>query len=166
MNNLLDYSSDGYVVNFIFLGDLIMFKKIAVAFAAIVLLSGCSSCGKYGNKRVAEFERVAGDKVFFKFNSSELTSESRDTLKRQAKWLKEHSSYFATIEGHCDERGTREYNIALGERRAHSVKKYLVNQGLKAEVVDTVSYGKERPAVIGNSEEDFAKNRRGVTTLR
>jgi peptidoglycan-associated lipoprotein len=143
-----------------------MFKKIAVAFAAIVLLSGCSSCNKHGGKRVAEFEKVVGDKVFFKFNSSELTSDSKDTLKRQAKWLSEHTSYFATVEGHCDERGTREYNIALGERRANAVKKYLVKNGVKTETVDTISYGKEKPAVLGDTEEAYAKNRRGVTILK
>lgn len=143
-----------------------MFKKIAVAFAAIVLLSGCTSCSKYGGKHVPEFEKVVGNKVLFKLNSSELTADSKATLKRQAKWLKENTSYFATVEGHCDERGTREYNIALGERRANAVKMYLVNQGVKAETVDTVSYGKERPAVLGNTEEAYAKNRRGVTILK
>jgi peptidoglycan-associated lipoprotein len=142
-----------------------MFKKIAVAFAAIVLLSGCSSYSRHGGKRVAEFEKVVGDTVHFKFDSSALSTEDRDTLKRQAKWLGDHSSYGVTVEGHCDERGTREYNIALGERRANAVKKYLVKQGVKAEI-DTVSYGKERPAVMGNTEEAYAKNRRGVTTLR
>ena len=143
-----------------------MFKKIAVAFAAIVLLSGCSSCSKYGGKRVAEFEKVVGDRVLFKLNSSELTTDSKETLKRQATWLKEHTSYFATVEGHCDERGTREYNIALGERRANAVKRYLVKRGVKEETIDTVSYGKERPAVLGNTEEAYAKNRRSVTILK
>jgi peptidoglycan-associated lipoprotein len=146
-----------------------MLKNIAVAFVAVVLLSGCSSStGKYGdnNKHIAEFERVIGDRVFFDLNSSSLTSEAQSTLMRQAEWLEDKKLFSITIEGHCDERGTREYNIALGERRADSVKKFLAQHGIDTNRIDTISYGKERPAVIGNEGEAFAKNRRGVTAIK
>jgi len=145
-----------------------MLKNIAVAFMAVVLLSGCSSStGRYGdnNKHIVEFERVIGDRVFFDLNSSSLTSEAQSTLMRQAEWLEDHKLFSITIEGHCDERGTREYNIALGERRADSVKKFLAQHGIDTNRIDTISYGKERPAVIGNEGEAFAKNRRGVTAI-
>jgi peptidoglycan-associated lipoprotein len=146
-----------------------MIKKFAVAFIAVVLLSGCSSSrGKHseGNKYIAEFEKTIGDRVFFKLDSSDLTSESQSTLVRQAEWLKGHPSFNLTIEGHCDERGTREYNIALGERRANAVKKFLIEHGVAADRADTISYGKERPAVIGDDEAAWTQNRRGVTALR
>ena len=146
-----------------------MLKNIAVAFMAVVLLSGCSSStGRYGdnNKHMVEFERVIGDRVFFDLNSSSLTSEAQSTLMRQAEWLEDHKLFSITIEGHCDERGTREYNIALGERRADSVKKFLAQHGIDTNRIDTISYGKERPAVIGNEGEAFAKNRRGVTAIK
>ena len=146
-----------------------MLKNIAVAFIAVVLLSGCSSSvGKQtdNNKHIVEFERIIGDRIFFGLNSSSLTTEAQSTLMRQAEWLGNHKSFSIVIEGHCDERGTREYNIALGERRADSVKKFLVQKGVDVSRIDTISYGKERPAVIGNDGEAFAKNRRGVTAIR
>jgi len=146
-----------------------MLKKIAVAFVAVVLLSGCkASTGKYddNNKHIVEFERQIGAKVFFSLNSSNLSSEAQNTLMRQAKWLGEHKLFSITVEGHCDERGTREYNIALGERRAHSVKTFLAKHGIVTSRIDTISYGKERPAVVGNNEKAWQKNRRGVTTIR
>jgi peptidoglycan-associated lipoprotein len=146
-----------------------MIKKIAVALFAIVLLSGCSSSrGKYGdnNKHTAEFEKTIGDRVLFKLDSSDITSEGQSTLTRQAEWLKDHKLFNMTIEGHCDERGTREYNIALGERRANAVKSFLIEHGVSAERIDTISYGKERPAVIGDNEAAWSQNRRGVTAIR
>ena len=146
-----------------------MFKKIAVAFVAVVLLSGCSSStGKYSdnNNHVVEFERIIGDRIFFALNSSTLSSEAQDTLMRQAEWLEIHKLFSITVEGHCDERGTREYNIALGERRAEAVRKFLVEHGVDSDRMDTISYGKERPAVIGNSDAAWSKNRRGVTAIR
>ena len=146
-----------------------MLKKIAVAFVAVVLLSGCNTltgrCGN-NNRHIVEFERQIGDRVFFSLNSSDLSSEAQKTLMRQVKWLDEHKLFSITVEGHCDERGTREYNIALGERRADSVKKFLANHGIDTNRIDTISYGKERPAVIGNDSEAFAKNRRGVTAIK
>lgn len=154
-----------------------MIKKIAVALFAFALLSGCTaSTGKNsghhhasahnGGKHIVEFEKVIGDRVWFAYDSSAISAEAKATLARQAEWLKEHNHLNVTVEGHCDERGTREYNIALGERRADAVKKALVGHGVNASRIDTVSYGKERPAVIGDSEEAFAKNRRGVTAIK
>lgn len=107
----------------------------------------------------------ASDRVFFGFDSASLSSDSRATLDRQVKWLKENENSSVTIEGHCDERGTREYNLALGDRRANSVKNYLVNSGIDSNRVKTVSYGKERPAVLGSDDSAWAENRRAVTTI-
>lgn len=146
-----------------------MIKKIAVAFFVVLLLSGCSaSTGKYGdnNKHIVEFEREVGDRVFFALNSSAILKEGADTLKCQAEWLKNHKHFSITVEGHCDERGTREVNIALGERRAEAVKSFLVKYGVDADRIDTISYGKERPAVIGNSEAAWKQNRRSATAIR
>lgn len=111
-------------------------------------------------------EAFAGDRVFFAYDSSELTDEARATLALQADWLGYHRSARVTIEGHCDERGTREYNLALGERRANAVKSYLMALGVSASRVNTISYGKERPAVVGNGESSWSQNRRGVMTVR
>jgi len=106
-----------------------------------------------------------GDRVFFEFNQSDVTGEARATLDRQAAWLKKYPSVSVTIEGHCDERGTREYNLALGDRRAVSVKNYLIANGISEARVKTISYGKERPAVLGHNEAAWAQNRRGVTVV-
>lgn len=108
----------------------------------------------------------AGDRVFFDYDSSTLTAEGRSTLERQAAWLNQYPNVGITIEGHCDERGTREYNLALGERRAQAVKNYLISLGVPADRLNTISYGKERPAVMGSDEMSWAKNRRGVTTVQ
>jgi len=107
----------------------------------------------------------AGDRVFFAFDKSDITPEARQILQKQADWLKKYSQVTVTIEGHCDERGTREYNLALGERRATAVKNALVALGIPAARVSTISYGKERPAVVGSNEAAWAQNRRGVTTV-
>jgi len=106
-----------------------------------------------------------GDRVFFGFDQFDLSPEARATLDRQAGWLNQYRGVTVTIEGHADERGTREYNLALGERRANAVKNYLVARGVDANRVSTVSYGKERPAVLGSSEAAWAQNRRGVTVV-
>jgi peptidoglycan-associated lipoprotein len=108
----------------------------------------------------------AGDRVFFAYDSSEVSSEGRAVLEKQAAWLNQYANVAITIEGHSDERGTREYNLALGERRAQAVKNYLTSLGVPAGRLNTISYGKERPAVIGSDEESYAKNRRGVTTVQ
>jgi peptidoglycan-associated lipoprotein len=106
-----------------------------------------------------------GDRVFFAYNKSDLSAEARATLDRQATWLKTNASASITVEGHTDERGTREYNLALGERRATAAKNYLVADGVSASRIKTVSYGKERPAVIGSNEAAWAQNRRAVTVV-
>ncbi len=107
-----------------------------------------------------------GDRVFFAYDSSDLAPEARDTLNRQVEWLNRYPNLQITVEGHSDERGTREYNIALGDRRATSVKNYLVSMGVPASRVNTISYGKERPAVVGADAASWAQNRRGVTTVQ
>lgn len=101
------------------------------------------------------------DRVFFEYDSSELTAGARATLQKQAKWLEHYPRVRVTVEGHCDERGTREYNLALGERRAAAVKNYLIALGVPASRMTTISYGKERPAVVG----DYSQNRRGVLVV-
>lgn len=106
-----------------------------------------------------------GDRVFYALDSSVLTSEAQATLDRQAAWLKANSSVNVVVEGHADERGTREYNLALGERRATAAKNYLVSVGVPAARVSTVSYGKERPAVAGSDESAWSQNRRAVTVI-
>lgn len=106
-----------------------------------------------------------GNTVFFAFDSAELSAESKDTLDRQAAFLNVNPTLVVVVEGHADERGTREYNLALGDRRAVSVRDYLLAKGLNAARIRTVSYGKERPAVVGSNEEAWAKNRRAATVL-
>jgi len=106
-----------------------------------------------------------GDRVFFGYDSSDLGAEARAALEQQAAWLKKYGAVRVTLEGHCDERGTREYNLALGERRANAVKDYLVALGINPSRVNTISYGKERPAAIGHNEVAWAQNRRGVMVV-
>ncbi|MBZ6378930.1 MULTISPECIES: peptidoglycan-associated lipoprotein Pal [Pacificimonas] len=109
--------------------------------------------------------QVGSDRVFFAFDSSSLDAEAQDTLRRQAEWLKQYTNVTVTIEGHADERGTREYNLALGERRANAAATYLQQQGVAPSRISTISYGKERPAVEGSTEAAYAQNRRAVTVL-
>ncbi len=106
-----------------------------------------------------------GDRVFFGFDQSDLSSEARSTLELQAAWLQKFPAVRVTVEGHADERGTREYNLALGERRAAAVKDYLVALGVAPGRVNTISYGKERPAAVGSNETAWAQNRRGVMVV-
>ena len=105
-----------------------------------------------------------GDRVFFNYDSAELDSDAQELLQDQAAWMKQHNIKSITIEGHCDERGTREYNLALGEKRAQAVKNYLNTLSVSADV-NTISYGKERPAVIGSNDGAWSQNRRSVTTV-
>ncbi|MCK5778767.1 MAG: peptidoglycan-associated lipoprotein Pal [Rhodospirillales bacterium] len=106
-----------------------------------------------------------GDRVFFAFDSSELSAEARASLEKQAAWMKKFGGVRVVVEGHCDERGTREYNLALGERRANAAKDYLVALGINPARVKTISYGKERPAALGHNETAWAQNRRAVTVV-
>ena len=106
-----------------------------------------------------------GDRVFFGYDSSDLDSDALELLQDQVAWLKQNSNVSVTIEGHCDERGTREYNLALGEKRAQAVKNYLIGLGINPDRVSTISYGKERPAVVGSNDGAWAQNRRSVTIV-
>ncbi|HEY9079006.1 peptidoglycan-associated lipoprotein Pal [Magnetovibrio sp.] len=107
-----------------------------------------------------------GDRVFFGFDRYNLTPTARDTLQKQAAWLIANSNVNVVIEGHCDERGTREYNLALGERRASAAADYLMTLGVPATRISTISYGKERPEDPASNEIAWAKNRRGVTVVK
>ena len=115
---------------------------------------------------IADFEENVGDRVFFDYDSSTLDQSDRDTLARQAAWLNQFPNVVLTIEGHCDERGTREYNLALGARRAASVREHLVSLGVSAARVETISYGSERPTCVESAESCWQENRRGVATIR
>jgi peptidoglycan-associated lipoprotein len=106
-----------------------------------------------------------GDRVLFGYDSSELDDDDRSVLDNQAKFLNQNPSLKVTIEGHCDERGTREYNLALGEKRASAVKDYLISVGINSERISVVSYGKERPQVLGSNKAAWSMNRRSVTTI-
>ncbi|MBP5215638.1 MAG: peptidoglycan-associated lipoprotein Pal [Alphaproteobacteria bacterium] len=148
-------------------------KKLLSLFVALVALSGCSMFSSDGglfsgadceSKWAREFAENTTDTVFFAFDSSELTAEAKSALDTQIAWLKRHEVN-AIVQGYCDERGTREYNLALGERRANAVKQYLVDNGIAESRISTISYGKERPAVFGSNEAAWAQNRRAVTVI-
>ena len=106
-----------------------------------------------------------GDTVHFEYDKYAVRDDDRSLLQRQATWLAKYPSVRVTIEGHCDERGTREFNLALGARRANAVKEYLVSLGVSQARVDTISYGKERPMCAESTEDCWSQNRRGVTTI-
>jgi len=112
-----------------------------------------------------DLAQTAGDRVFFEFDRSDISPEAQQTLQRQAQWLQRYPNVTVTIEGHCDERGTREYNLALGERRANAAKQVLIAAGVQASRVSTISYGKDRPVVPGSNEEAWAQNRVAITTV-
>jgi len=156
--------------------------KIVSLVAAAALLSACGtaqqdSAGASGSGQTTasaigpvagsqeDLVVNVGDRVFFDFDKYSLTSDAQKTLQAQAAWLKKYSGAKILIEGHCDERGTREYNLALGDRRSNSVKDYLVALGVSADRIKTISYGKERPAALGHNEAAWSQNRRGVTVL-
>jgi len=107
--------------------------------------------------------KVSADRVFFGTDESDLDATARTTLDSQAKWLAQYPNVHITVEGHCDERGTREYNLALGDRRANAAKNYLAAAGVATSRINTISYGKERPDALGSDEAAWAKNRRAVT---
>ena len=150
-------------------------KKLLSLFCALVALSGCSTFGADGglfsgadceSRLARDFVENTTDTVFFAFDSSTLSSEAQAALDTQVAWLKNHEDVNVIVQGHCDDRGTREYNLALGERRANAVKQYLVSQGIEESRISTISYGKERPAVLGNNEAAWAQNRRAVTVVK
>lgn len=128
--------------------------------------SGTVGTGVLGGAGNPEYFRTTvGDTVNFMLDQSTISPEAREILARQAQWLAQNPSYSAVIQGHADEQGTREYNIALGARRASSVQQYLVSQGVQAGRLRTVSYGKERPLAVCSTEECYTKNRRAVTVV-
>ena len=112
-----------------------------------------------------EFSSSVGDRVFFETDQTDLTPQNEATLDKQAEWLNRYSRYSFTVEGHADERGTREYNFALGSRRAENVKNYLVSKGVSASRMKTISYGKERPVAVCDDISCWSQNRRAVTVL-
>ena len=128
--------------------------------------SSGSSSADAGTMTKAEELVSIGDRVLFDFDSSALSADAKSTLAAQAAFLKQNPAVRITVEGHCDERGTREYNLALGDRRASAARDYLVAQGIDAARIKTLSYGKERPAVIGSNETAWAQNRRAVSVIR
>jgi peptidoglycan-associated lipoprotein len=164
------------------------FKVLAVV-AAVALIAGCetapeqsaaaSGAGGSTQPTVAQtgqrmgpvagskedFVVNVGDRVFFDFDKFDLKPEAQATLKKQAAWLQKYASVAVTVEGHADERGTREYNLALGERRANAVKDYLSALGVARTRINIISYGKERPVALGHDEAAWSQNRRAVTTL-
>jgi peptidoglycan-associated lipoprotein len=124
--------------------------------------------GKYGPATpgsARDFAVNAGDLVYFSTDSADLSPEARQTLTNQARWLQRYSQYTITIEGHADERGTREYNIALGAKRAQAVRAFLAQNGVNAGRIRTVSYGKERPVAVCNDISCWSQNRRAQTVL-
>jgi peptidoglycan-associated lipoprotein len=124
-----------------------------------------AEAGAAGPGSVREFASTVGDRVFFETDSTELTSTGQATLDKQAAWLNRYPRYTFTIEGHADERGTREYNFALGARRAETTKNYLVARGVPASRMKTISFGKERPVAVCNDISCWSQNRRAVTVL-
>ena len=116
-----------------------------------------------GTDTIKELAKGVPDRVFFATNETVLTTASRETLRKQATWLRKNSDINVVLEGHADERGTREYNLALGERRANSAKDYLMTYGISSDRISVLSYGKERPVDSGSSPLAWSKNRRSVT---
>jgi peptidoglycan-associated lipoprotein len=109
---------------------------------------------------------TVGDRVFFDFDKADISAASIDTLTKQAAWLKAFPQVTLILEGHADERGTREYNLALGDRRANAMKEFLISKGISANRLGAISYGKERPAVVGSNDEAWAQNRRAVGVIK
>ena len=128
--------------------------------------SSSSASGSFSAADERYFVANIGDRVFFGYDRATLTPKAISTLKAQADWLKGKMAVKLTVEGHADERGTREYNLALGERRANAVRSFLVAQGVSRDRIVIVSYGKERPAVAGSNKDAWTKNRRAVSVLR
>ena len=142
-----------------------LFAGLALSACANKAADSLASAGVASPGSQQDFVVNVGDRVFFESDSSELTMQSRATLDKQAQWLQQYGNYTFTIEGHADERGTREYNIALGARRAHAVRDYLAARGIQANRMRTVSYGKERPVAVCDNISCWSQNRRAVTVL-
>ncbi len=153
-----------------------IFKNIFLVVMASLILTACATTKKVsttkgqmqgdvytGTDTVEYLASGVPDRVFFATNESILTTASRDTLRKQAAWLRKNSSINVVLEGHADERGTREYNLALGERRANAAKDYLMTYGVSSSRISVISYGKERPVDSGSNPLAWSKNRRSVT---
>ncbi|MBC9180300.1 peptidoglycan-associated lipoprotein Pal [Pseudoroseomonas ludipueritiae] len=162
--------------------------KLLSALAAAAMLTACASedtsgaatgagaagglgagSGLAGSVRPGSQEDLVanvGDRVFFALDSSSVGADQRPVLERQAAWLAQYPQVTVAMEGHADERGTREYNLALGQRRANAARDILVSQGVSGSRISTISYGKDRPAALGSNEEAWAQNRRAVTVVR
>ncbi len=157
--------------------DLMRFMRgarLAAVLVAGLALAACANnpamvnAGNPGNAAPGspqDFVVNVGDRVFFETDSSELTPQATATLDKQAQWLGRYNRYAFTVEGHADERGTREYNIALGARRAQTVRDYLASRGVDANRMRTISYGKERPVAVCDDISCWSQNRRSVTVL-
>ena len=149
--------------------------RIAAILCTVLMIAACANkptdqgqTGMTGSSAPGsqqDFVVNVGDRVFFDSDSTELTAQSRATLDKQAQWLQLYSRYSFTVEGHADERGTREYNIALGARRAQAVRDYLISRGVEGSRMRTISYGKERPVAVCNDISCWSQNRRAVTVL-
>ena len=146
---------------------------LAAALALSLALSACAhnndnlagGYGAAGPGSVQEFNQTVGDRVFFTTDQTDLSQTAQATLDKQAAWLNQYNKYSFTIEGHADERGTREYNFALGSRRAQAVHDYLVAKGISGSRMRTISYGKERPVAVCDDISCWSQNRRAVTVL-
>ena len=148
-------------------------KKILLIVFASLALTACATSKKStgqmqgdvytGSDTVEYLASGVKDRVFFATNKSTLTTASRDTLRKQAAWMRKNKDISVTVEGHADERGTREYNLALGERRANAVKDYLMTYGISSNRISVISYGKERPVNSGSTPLSWSQNRRSVT---
>ncbi len=166
-----------------------MYGRYIMIFGAMVLLGACTGNKESSNVQTgvgqetvtfdnqnyaneptpgteADFVVNVGDRVFFDYDSYSLTPEARTTLENQVRWLESYPNLSVIIEGHTDERGTREYNLALGERRANAVKNYMIALGISPSRISTISYGKERPAELGSNEYAWSRNRRAVTDIQ
>lgn len=150
-----------------------------LALAAVLAVSGCASRNQVPNSAAElglgqgaatpgssqDFTVNVGDRIFFDTDSSAIRADAQQTLTRQAQWLMQYPTYAITIEGHADERGTREYNLALGARRAAATRDFLVARGVPAQRIQTISYGKERPVAVCDDISCWSQNRRAVTAL-
>lgn len=158
-------------------GEENMSKKILATAVMALALVGCSGNqnsrpmndftfqGSYEKGSYEHFKQTAGDRVFFALASASLSKEARVALDQQVAWLNEYPNTMFTVEGHADERGTSEYNLALGDRRAHAVRRYILGKGIAQSRISTVSFGKERPDVMGHNEAAWSMNRRSVTIV-
>jgi peptidoglycan-associated lipoprotein len=151
---------------------LIRAAKFAAAIAVALSMAACANTPNQTGLAGAavpgsqqDFVVNVGDRVFFETDQTDLTPQGRATLDKQAQWLAQYNRYSFTVEGHADERGTREYNIALGAKRAQSVREYLIARGIDASRMRTISYGKERPVAVCDDISCWAQNRRAVTVL-